>query len=236
MVNIWSFISQITGDECPLCHQPGNRLCTRCTQALPYNRRPCPRCALPLPEAAPDSLLCAGCQASPPAFDRVLSPLLYQAPVDDLVAGFKYHQRLHLGPALADVLARAVCQQGGRAHLLLPVPMQPQGLRERGFNQAAELTRRLSSRLGIPWAGDRLIRVGGSRHQRSLARGQRRRNVRGAFACRGALPGQVALVDDVMTTGATAEEACRILKAAGAMRVEVWTVARTPRDHWRDHR
>ena len=232
MVNMWSVIGQIIGGECPLCHQPGNRLCAPCTQALPYNRKPCSRCALPLPDAAPDPVLCAGCQANAPAFDRVLAPLLYRAPVDDLVAGFKYHHRLNLGPVLAEVLALAVREQGGRAQLLLPVPMPAQGLRERGFNQAAELARRLSSQLGIPWAGDRLIRVHENRHQQSLGRSQRRRNVRGVFECRGTLPGQVALIDDVMTTGATAGEACRMLKGAGADRVEVWTVARTPREHW----
>jgi ComF family protein len=234
MVNIWSIISQLTGAACPLCHQPCSGLCGPCTQALPYNRKSCLHCALPLPEAASDAVLCAGCQVRLPEFDRVLSPLLYQAPVDNLVADFKYRHQLHLGTVLAEILAQAVRREGGAAQLLLPVPMQAQGLRERGFNQAAELARRLSLRLGIPWTGDRLFRVRGNRHQQALNRGQRQRNVRGAFACRGDLPARVALIDDVMTTGATAEEACRMLKAAGAVQVEVWTVARTAREHWQD--
>jgi len=236
MVNIWSFIGQATGGLCPLCHQPGNRLCTPCTLDLPHNHKPCIRCALPLPEAASDTVLCAGCQVRDAGFDRVLAPLLYEAPVDRLIADFKYHHQLHLGPVLAETLAQAVRREGSGAQLLLPVPMQAQGLKERGFNQAAELARCLSSQLGIPWAADRLLKVHGDRHQQSLRRGQRRRNVRGVFACGGVLPARVALIDDVMTTGATAEEASRVLKAAGADRVEVWAVARTPREHWQGRR
>jgi len=232
MVNIWSIIEQITGDACALCHQPGDRLCSPCRQAMPYNRKPCPRCALPLPGSAPDTVLCAGCQARTPEFDRVLAPLLYQTPVDDLIAGFKYHHKLHLGAVLATILAQAVQREGSEVQALLPIPMPGRGLTERGFNQAAELTRHLSMQLGIPWTGNSLIRVRDNRHQQSLRRGQRRRNMRGVFACRGELPSRVALIDDVMTTGATVEEASRKLKRSGVTRVEVWTVARTPRDRW----
>jgi len=230
MVNIWPFFSQVIGSVCPLCQQPGADFCPHCIQSLPYNRHPCPYCALPLPAESPAGIACHECQSDIPSFDRVLAPLLYQPPVDGLVAGFKYHHRLHLGPMLAHILADAVGYDEKGIKLLLPVPMQAHGLRERGFNQAAELTRCLSMRLGIPWATAPLIRIRGSDHQQTLKRRQRQRNVRGVFSCRGTLPAQVALIDDVMTTGATAEEASRILKAAGVERVEVWTVARTPRD------
>jgi ComF family protein len=160
----------------------------------------------------------------------VLAPLLYRAPIDSLVTGLKYQQQLHFAPLLAGILAELAQQKESGVQLLLPVPMQAQRLRERGFNQAAELARCLSLRLGIPWAADRLFRIRGGDQQQTLKRGQRRRNVCGAFACNGVLPARVALIDDVMTTGATAEEACRSLKAAGAERVEVWTVARTGRE------
>ena len=232
MVNIWPIIGQISGVACALCNQPGERLCSSCTQTLPYNHKPCPRYALPLPEAASDKVLCADCQAHSRAFDSALAPLLYQPPVDDLVAGLKYQQQLHLGPVLSELLAQAVRREGSGAQVLLPVPMPGPGLRKRGFNQAAELARQLSLQLEIPWAGEYLLRVRDNRHQQSLRRDQRRHNMRGVFACRGTPPAQVALIDDVMTTGATAEEASRILKRAGVARVEVWTVARTPRDHW----
>jgi ComF family protein len=229
MVNMWPIFSQIIGGGCPLCRRPGNGICRRCARALPYNRHPCPRCALPLPERAPAGILCADCQARKPTFDRVLAPLLYQAPVNKLVAGLKYHHQLHFGPLLAGILAELAQQEATGTQLLLPVPLQAQRLRERGFNQAAELTRCLSLQLGIPWSADHLLRIRGGDQQQTLKRGRRRQNVRGAFACRGAVPARVALIDDVMTTGATAEEASRMLKAAGVESIEVWTVARTAR-------
>jgi ComF family protein len=155
--------------------------------------------------------------------------LLYQDPIDELVAGFKYRQQLYLGPSLADICIDDINTGTAGVQLLLPVPMRPRALRERGFNQAAELARQFSRRLDIPWAGDRLFKTGGSRHQQTLNRAQRRRNVRATFACRNAVPPAVALIDDVVTTGATVEEASRVLKRAGAERVEAWAVARTPR-------
>lgn len=232
MVNIWSIFSQLAGGGCPLCRQPGDEICLPCRDALPFNHHPCPRCALPMPDTVPAGTQCADCQARSPAFERALAPLQYLPPVDDLVAQFKYHRHLHLGRMLAGILADAARSTDSGIRLLLPVPLQVQRLRERGFNQAGELARWLSPQLGIPWSEGRLIRVRDSGHQQASTRGQRRRNVRGAFACRGRLPPRVALIDDVMTTGATAEAACRALQAAGVERVEVWTVARTPRDRW----
>lgn len=232
MVNIWSIFSQIAGGGCPLCRQPGDGICQPCRDALPLNRHSCPHCALPMPDAASVGTPCADCQERSPSFDRVLAPLQYMPPVDDLLAGFKYHRLLHLGPVLAGILADAVQPANSGARLLLPVPLQARRLRERGFNQAGELARCLSLHLGIPWSGNRLLRVSDSGHQQASGRSQRRRNVRGAFTCRGRLPSEVALIDDVMTTGATAEEACRTLQRAGVERVEIWAVARTPRDRW----
>lgn len=228
MVYIWSTFARIIGGACPLCRAPADGLCAACLATLPRNLNPCPRCALPLPATAPPGRLCAACQARPPAFDLAFAPLLYAAPVDDLVARLKYHRQLALGPALAGVLAEAMRGRPDPPALLLPVPVDAARLRERGFNQASELARVLADRLGIPWQAGLLRRVRAADPQRGLTRRQRRRNLRGAFACDGGLPAHVALVDDVMTTGATAEEAGTTLKRAGVKRVEVWAVARTP--------
>ena len=229
MVNIWPIIDHMAGSRCPLCNQPGQRLCAPCTGALPHNHHPCPRCALPLPPQVPAGVYCAECQARNPAFDRVIAPLVYETPVDELVAGFKYHQRLYLGPLLAGIVAAAARRETTGAELLLPVPMSAARFRERGFNQAAELARCLARGNGIPWAADRLLRTREGGHQQALGRRSRRRNVRGVCAARGKLPARVALVDDVVTTGATADAASQALKAAGVEWVEVWTVARTPK-------
>lgn len=232
MVNIWSFFAQLVGSSCPLCHAPGDGLCPACQAALPRNLHACRQCALPLPDDAPANTLCAGCQRQTPAFERVLAPLRYETPVDDLVSRFKYHHGLSVGRALAVLLADAICHSGYDTlpGLLLPVPMHPAGLRVRGFNQATELARVLSSRLGIAYSTRHLSRVRQAAHQRGLKRGQRQRNLRGAFACHASLPEHVAVVDDVMTTGATVVEISRVLRRSGAKRIEVWAVARTPRD------
>ena len=230
MVNIWSIFDHILGACCPVCQAPGDGLCAGCNAALPRNRNPCRRCALPLPAAAPVGSECPACQRHPPAFDRTIAPLLYRAPVDDLIARFKYHHRLDLGRLLGLTLADTLQTHSFRPDILLPVPSTPANLATRGFNQAAELAAQLSHGLAIPWRAGHLRRVGGGPHQRGLDRKARQRNLRGAFSSRGKLPAQVAIVDDVVTTGATVEEISRTLRAAGAERVEVWAVARTPFD------
>lgn len=231
MVNIWPIIDQYTGSRCPLCHQPGDGLCLPCLADLPHNRSSCDCCALPLPPGTPAGSRCAGCQRHPPAFDRVLAPLRYAPPVDALIATFKYHGRLAHGRLLAGVLANTARIAGGALPtLLLPVPMHPSGLRERGFNQAAELARLVAADLGLSWSATRLQRLRRGAHQRGLNRASRRRNLRDAFAVRGRLPRHIALIDDVVTTGATANEVARTLRGGGVEYIEVWAVARTPAD------
>ncbi len=231
MVNIWSILDQYTGGRCPLCHQPGDGLCRACHADLPHNASCCHCCALPLPPDTPAGTLCAGCQCRAPAFDRVLAPLRYAPPVDDLISAFKYHGRLAHGRLLAEVLADTVRIAGGTLPtLLLPVPMHPSGLRERGFNQAAELARLVAADLGLAWTATQLRRLRRSQHQRGLNRADRQRNLRDAFAARGRLPRHLALIDDVVTTGATAHEVARTLRGSGVECVEVWAVARTPAD------
>lgn len=230
MDNICTRIFQLLGARCPLCHTSADGLCTDCRDALPLNRHACPSCALPLPEGAPAGMSCAGCQRHRPAYDGAFAPLLYLPPVDELIAGFKYHQRRAFGRIVGGLLADALCGRRDAAELLLPVPMHPRRLRERGFNHASEITRIVARRTGIRWHSGILVRTRDGSHQRGLSRRQRLSNIRGAFAARGEVPGHVALVDDVMTTGATAEALSDVLRTAGAQRVEVWAVARTPRD------
>ena len=231
MVNKWKLLDQVFGGGCPLCRSPGDTICRVCLEDLPLNRYACPRCAVPMPQDLGPAVLCGDCLSQAPAFDRTLAPLLYRPPIDDLVAGFKYQHRLHWGRILGDLLADHLVHDAAPPALLLPVPATAARLRERGFNQAAELARRLALRLGIPWRTGLLLRIREADHQQGLSGSQRRRNMRGAFACRGRLPARVALIDDVITTGATARAASAALKDAGVEWVEVWAVARTPKGH-----
>jgi ComF family protein len=178
---------------------------------------------------------CGACLIDPPPFDATAAATTYGFPWDRVIGAFKFHGALDLTAALVDLMADA---RTGSARpettLLLPVPLSRQRLRERGYNLAWELARRLGRRIGCDSDCDLLLRIRDTPHQLTAPPERRAANVRGAFAIeprrRGELQGRsVTLVDDVMTSAATASELTRVLQAAGAARVEVWVIARTPR-------
>jgi ComF family protein len=204
----------------------GLDLCDGCRQSLPRNQTACARCAQPL--ARPG--ICGRCQRQPPPFAGSLAPWVYGPPLDELVLRLKGPAGMAPARTLGRLLAAELRTLNLPApDLLIPVPLHRDRLRQRGFNQAALLARQLSAGLDIPWYPNLLRKTRESADQRGLNRQQRQRNLRGCFTCR-PLPADchVALVDDVITTGATAWEASRALQAAGAAQVEVWSIARTP--------
>lgn len=192
----------------------------------------CPGCALPSPTPG----RCGACLHTPPCFDGAVAAVDYGFPWDGLISRFKYHQQVELTRGLAGLLASALRRGSPEPapDVLLPMPLGPQRLRERGFNQAWELARRLGCDLGIAATPEVLRRLRDTPHQVGLGRAQRESNLRDALWVAPehapTLRGQcVALIDDVMTTGASASAAAHALKAAGAAQVLVWVVARTPR-------
>ena len=206
-----------TSDDAPLCGP--------CRDELPALPRGCPLCAMPSALGE----ICGTCLRNPPQFDMTVAVWRYAYPVDRLVQALKFHGRLALASLFADALASLVEQ----ADVVIPMPLHPVRLTERGFNQAAEIARQVTGRLETRNPRTRLALQGASRIRRTLPQAdlpvdERRRNVRGAFACALDLTGaRVAVVDDVMTTGATLGELAKVLKRAGAARVENWVVART---------
>ncbi len=235
MVYNWlrRFETLLLPPTCLLCGAPGGGdldLCPACLARLPENQPACRRCALPLPPDAPDGALCGACSRRAPAFDRIIAPWRYDKPLDELIACLKFRQQLAAGRTLGLLLAEAISSKlEQRPDLILPVPQHPAKLRARGFNQAGEIAATLSRRFGIPWSSGLLLKTRKTDAQHHLNRRQRLKNLRGAFHyharedCR-----HVAVVDDVVTTGATATETARALKQAGVSRVEIWAVARTP--------
>lgn len=214
--------------DCFLCQAPAGheRVCAACVASLPLAGPACPRCALPM---ARDEA-CGRCLRAPPAFDAALAAFEYRFPIDRLVQRFKFAGDLAIGRWLGERLAAAVHAQG-RPDLLVAPPLTPARLRERGFNQAVELARAVARDRRVPLELAALRRVRETAPQPGLGRRARRENLQWAFAAQGRWPGaHVALVDDVMTTGATAEALAQALKAAGAARVSVWVLARTPAD------
>ncbi|MEP6942706.1 MAG: ComF family protein [Betaproteobacteria bacterium] len=214
--------------RCELCAgASGNALvCATCDRALPRITHPCPVCALP--SAAP--VPCGPCLADPPPFDATLAAYAYAFPVDRMVQSFKYHGRL----ALADWCAEAILAARARMDEPLPdaivaLPLAAARQRERGFNQSVEIARLIASNLRVAQIDAGVRRIRASRPQADLPWTERAANVRGAFVCDVSLSAlRVAVIDDVMTTGATLSEFARTLKRAGAARVENWVVARTP--------
>ncbi|PZO05640.1 MAG: amidophosphoribosyltransferase [Lysobacteraceae bacterium] len=213
--------------RCLVCGEPGSRgqdLCGACRTDLPFNRVACARCALPLPVAG----ICGACLRQPPPFTASRAVLIYRFPADQLLPRFKFHGNLAAGRLLSQLMAEELAD-APRPQALVPLPLHPSRLRQRGYDQALELARPLARALGLPLRTDVLRRVRATSPQSELDAASRRHNVRSAFAARtGELPGHVALVDDVMTTGATLAEASRALQRAGVARVDLWVAARAP--------
>ncbi|OBS08287.1 competence protein F [Acidihalobacter prosperus] len=216
---------------CALCGDAGADgldLCAGCRADLPRLQRGCPGCGRPLPERAAGGL-CGRCLRRRPAYATVYAPYRYAPPVDRLIAEFKFRGRLANARLLGELLVRAA-RADGRAPppVLIPVPLHPRRLRGRGYNQSVELARPLARAFGSRLEVDCVRRLRATAPQMSLPAKRRRANVRGVFAMRGGcrLSGAVAVVDDVMTTGATVDELARVLLRAGAASVEVWSIAR----------
>jgi ComF family protein len=223
--------------SCALCAGPAADalVCAGCASDLPRLPPACSVCALP----AGGAEVCARCLADPPPFAATAAAFAYRFPIDRLLQRLKYAGQVAyadwLGARLADAVAQALRQRADAAvpDCAVALPLAPSRQRERGFNQAREIAARCARELQLPLAQPLERPVAGV-PQAGLPLARRAGNVRGAFACRTPLDGaRVALVDDVMTTGATLAEAAATLRRAGAARVECWVVARTlPPGSW----
>lgn len=218
---------------CAICHGWGRgRVCADCLSRFAQPVPRCRQCALSVPAGV---TTCGTCLGTPPDFDAALACVDYGAPWNQLITRFKFHDAIDFTPLFADAMAEAVTGFGDALpDLVLPVPLNVRRLRERGYNQAWQLARRIAVRLGLRADAALLVRLRETTHQLALPPAARAGNVCGAFAVeprrRVEIAGRsVAVVDDVMTTGSTADEIARVLKQAGAARVAIWVFARTPR-------
>jgi len=222
--------------HCLLCgasaEQTSLPLCAGCDDDLPWLAGHCSICALPLPTSG---LTCGQCLRRSPAFQRVETPLRYAFPADALVTRFKHQSNAPLGRLLGQLLARhlqhAFDEGLPRPDRLIPVPLSRQRERQRGFNQAALLADWLATPLDLAVDNRSLRRVVDTPAQQGLDAATRKRNLRSAFAVidTADIEGRhLAVVDDVLTTGATAERIARLLRRAGAQRVHIYCLARTP--------
>ena len=225
-VSLASLLGSLPG-QCSICRDWGRgALCAACRERYAATRPRCERCAIAVPAG---QTACGECLREPPPFERTIAALDYDHPWSALIARFKFHGGVELAPLFAGLLRDAAVGQPA-PDLLLPAPLSDARLRERGFNQSWEIARRLGRNADARL----LLRIRDTPHQIDLPLERRASNVREAFAVeplrRAELAGRsVVVVDDVMTTGATAAEMARTLLQAGASRVQLWVLARTPR-------
>ena len=231
---------------CILCGVHSGRpldLCQPCEEDLPVNLTCCQHCAVPLSAYQ----LCGACITNSPPFEGCIAPLRYEFPVNKLISSFKYSGQLSRGAVLAHLLLQQISKkyqtisqpfevsqphitnQLGLPDLITPVPLHWQRQFVRGFNQSQWLAKLLGNRLNIDVDNRLLTRQKYTPPQQGLTRNQRKKNLKGAFRINHRVDGKhIVLVDDVVTTGSTVSELSLLLKTAGAARVEIWCLARTP--------
>jgi ComF family protein len=225
LLNFSTFTSLLFKQNCLLCaaSQANNDgLCEACLKNLPYSpTTSCPQCGL-----CSNGLVCGSCLNSTPDFDATHAVFIYAFPIDAMMQGYKYGNMLHLSQTFGQLLAQKTNLVS--VDLIIPMPMHPARLNERGFNQALEIAKVITKT-----HKEKLDFVSAIRHkltppQASLPFKERVKNIKGAFQMNTDLAGKrVAIIDDVMTTGASLNELAKTLKKAGASHVECWVIART---------
>ena len=226
---IWQGLGRLLlAPRCLICRERGSNgsdLCSSCRQRLPWNTSACFRCGLPLPHPGE----CGECLVRAPPLARTTAVFVYGFPLDRLVPRFKFHHDLAAGRLMAELMAGPLAS-APRPDAVVPVPLHAHRLRRRGYDQALELARPLARSLGLPLCADLLERIRATAPQSELDADARHRNLARAFAVTASapLPAHVALVDDVMTTGATLHAAAKALRKAGVARVDAWVCARVP--------
>ena len=217
-------IGKLLAQDCLLCAAPCSNaiLCDACAADLPRLQKPvCPRCALPTPNGE----TCGRCLAKPPHYDATFAAFRYDFPLDKLIQSFKYGHRLALGSYFGQQLLQRL--ENKAADTIIPLPLHPERLRERGFNQALELARPVGKAMKLPIDTTSCCRQRNTAVQADLRWRERSKNVQGAFHCSSDLTGRrIILIDDVMTTGASLNECARTLKLHGAAEVTLLVVAR----------
>jgi ComF family protein len=236
-----TIIQSLTGllapPVCALCGAGGQMgeepwgldLCPHCEAACSPVDGLCRRCAEPLKQ---DSCECARCRLRPPAWDSVHCLFIYQPPVDDMITSLKFGHELVFARALGTLMAGSLKQSGwALPDCIVPIPLHRQRHLARGFNQSREIARHVAPRLGLRVESRLLRRDRATAEQSGLDAADRARNLAQAFSVdrRRAMPARIALLDDVLTTGSTADAAARALKAAGCRHVQLWVCARALR-------
>ena len=212
---------------CGVARDDGAAFCSSCRERLRLVPRPCACCGQPNPD---DDLVCPASLLNPPRWQKMIAPLEFRDPTRAYLHRFKYQEALYLGEILCRRCLDPLAASAPAPEVLLPVPLHEKRLIERGYNQALEIARLWQAELDIEVDQNALRRIRATPSQAFLGRAERERNLRGAFAYAPRREYRhVAIVDDIVTTGSTADEITRLLHRAGVECVEVWALARVYR-------
>lgn len=212
---------------CVLCHHYHHQslaVCEACVGLFAQIGPACRYCALPLPDDK--FLVCGVCALEKPIVDTTITAYLFEEPLRILLHEFKYQEALYLGGFLAKLMLDALPNRTIETQCLVPVPLHPTRMRQRGFNHAAELAKCLAKKLKIPCELNLCKKIIHTAPQASLNKKQRKRNLSGVFLSKVTNYRHITLIDDLLTTGSTANELARAFKQQGVARVDLWCCAR----------
>ncbi len=232
--NICSFFNRNLSSqlitECPLCLQSTQSslhfICNDCINRLPYLSNVCDICALPI---AASQSVCGQCLKSSPRFDKAVIAFHYESPISEFIQSIKFNANFTSVKLLTDSLVTQIQDRYRSSSLpqtIIPVPLHPKRTRQRGFNQALEIAKQLNKSLPISISKQLVSRVINTAPQLNLSAKERHKNLKLAFKINRPPPNHCAILDDVMTTGSTAQVIANELKKAGAKQVDIWCVAR----------
>ena len=212
---------------CVLCHHTHpapQSICETCATLFPRIENPCQFCSRPLPNA--EFCICGECLQKKPAFDRVMTQFHFEEPLRTLLHEFKYKQALHLRSFLTQLMLQAFDKEAALADCIMPIPLHPKRIQQRGFNQAAELAKLLAKKCAISYNATLCQKITNTAPQVGLNAQERQNNLRHSFIAKPSSYNYVLLIDDLITTGSTANEMAKVLKKQGVKRVDVWCCAR----------
>jgi len=233
-LSFWAerILNHLLPRHCIACGMPSGsgNLCNPCNAELPRYWQACRKCGLPLYVSG--DWACGVCLKDPPPWQSAIAGLAYRFPVDQLVCRFKFKRDLACGQILgAELLAAILQHNDSLPQVIVPVPLHRSRQLSRSFNQAELLARQVGRGLRVPVQPALLSRLRRTSAQSGLDARERKKNIKGAFSCQRVVYQHVALLDDVMTTGATLAECTRALQQAGVSEVSVWVAARADNKH-----